>query len=241
MALNNQGPSQSHLGVFSDTKLPTGNDVDEVTTEYEVRFGWDNFYASHPIIIPATMNRSMSRIWEAIKNQLPAFARSLSDTPHTRLHFVAQETVWERYYMQFDWNETGKFRRWYTRNTKPYLARARIRIDIRTSPVNIVERVEDGWRMSTAKRIRLQERLRYFPGDGNEVLADEWGNFYEVEDPKPVVHVEGKEGDDGEVGNDTMEDDDDDDDMEDDDDDNDDNNKVVDGDIAPSTLKWLRG
>ncbi|KAK5265450.1 hypothetical protein LTR99_000174 [Exophiala xenobiotica] len=198
--------------LFSETNLPTGNDVDGVTTEYEVRFVWDNCYASHAIIIPATMHRSMKRIWEAIKDQLPAFARAQLDTPHTRLYFVAQETVWQRFYMQFNWNETRKFSRWYTRNTNPYRGRPRVRIDIRAGPTNLVERVEDGWRMSTATRTRLEETLVYFPGDDDmeEVDVDVWGNLYQVKD---------------EV---------------DDDENDDDDDEVDDKDSAPSTLKWLR-
>jgi hypothetical protein len=211
-------------GVFSDKNLPTGNDVDGVTTEYEVRFVWDTCYVSHPIIIPATIHRTMARIWEAVKNQLPAFAKSLLDTPHTRLHFVAQETVWRRFYMQFNWNETSKFSRWYTRNTNPYRGRPRVRIDIRASPTNLVERVEGGWRMSTARRGRLGERLMYFPGDNDiqEVEVDVWGNLYQVKDE---VDDDGKDDDDFEM---------------DDDDDDDGDDEVVDKDSAPSTLKWLR-
>ena len=115
--------------------------------------------------------------------------------------------------MAFQNDESHKFQRWYVRNTDPRHRRARIRIDIRLCPTSLVQRVDNGLWVSTARRADLEEALMYFPGDGNEVGVDELGNFYEVEDRKPVVHVEEKEGG---------------------------GSKVVDEDIAPSTLKWLR-
>ncbi|KAK7887614.1 hypothetical protein LTR67_009515 [Exophiala xenobiotica] len=185
-----------------------------VTAEYDVRFIWDNTYTTRPILIPATLCRTMKDIWEATRDRLPAFAKSQLDVKHTRPYFIAQETVWRsRFCMKFRPDEQDKFHNWYVRNADPRRRRARIRMDIRLCPVNVVERVDNGLRVSTARRSNFEEELMYFPGDDIQVGADVFGNFYEVEDPKPVVHVEEEEG-----GGD----------------------EVADVDKAPSTYEWLR-
>ncbi|KAK5467227.1 hypothetical protein LTS15_000199 [Exophiala xenobiotica] len=204
-------PFRGHESVFSAGSRTFHKDAGAmVTAHYEVRFVWDNTYATHPID-PHTSHIVQDDERHLGSDQGPTAGL---DIKHTRPYFMAQETVWRgRFFMAFRPDENLKFKRWYVRNADPRRRRARIRIDIRSCPINFVERVDNGLRVSTARRSNFEEELLYFPGDDIQVGADMFGNFYEVEDPKPVVHVEEEEG-----GGD----------------------EVADVDKAPSTYEWLR-
>ncbi len=168
-----------------------------ITTVFEVRFIWNNTWASDPIILPAGLYDSKNDIWEEVRRQLPPPALVLlKEDGHTLPHFLLQEPA-NNGFVQVDWRNYMAFTRWFARNLHPAVAPARLRIEIHCRQRRPFVRA-DGTLEYPGLPTFHHEYSKFGASFDVEATVDELGEYHPIEVKEHDPDNEEEEDDDDE-------------------------------------------
>ncbi|KAK5467231.1 hypothetical protein LTS15_000203 [Exophiala xenobiotica] len=172
----------------SQASQPTGHTYGGwfITTQFEVRFIWNNAWASDSIMLPAGQYDNISDIWEEVKRQLPSHALiMLKEDGCTLPYFYLQDKVLNRI-TQAPWHNNRAFVRWFARNLHPIVAPEKLRIEIQCRQRRPYVRADGGLEFPALPTFN-HEYAKFGASFEVEATVDELGEFHpiEVEEPNP--------------------------------------------------------